>query len=117
MNHQIPPISHDQLQAECFQWFWNEYPQFRGLLHANVNNAKNRIKGNQNKAIGVVKGVLDLEYFRQGKLYFFDIKVDRDKFSQAQHEFMTQVINEGAKCYEIRSLHEFKTIIKQINND
>lgn len=112
----LPQLSHDQLQAECYQWFHNTYPEQRGLLHANVNNAQNKIKGNQQKALGVVKGVLDMEYFRNGQLHFFDIKVGKDKFSQAQHEFMAQVTAEGAKCYEIRSLEQFQTIIKEINS-
>lgn len=111
----LPDLSHDQLQAECFQWFHNAYPEQRGLMHANSNNSFNKIKGNQNKALGVVKGVLDLEYYRRGRLYFFDIKIGKDKFSQAQHEFMAQVIAEGAKCYEIRSLEQFQTIIREIN--
>lgn len=108
-------LSHDQLQAECYQWFYNTYPEQRGLMHANNNNSLNKIQGNQKKALGVLKGALDLEYFIKGKLYFFDIKVGKDKFSQAQHEFIAQVTAEGAKCYEIRSLEQFQAIIQKIN--
>lgn len=111
----IPQLSHDQLQAECYQWFHNTYPEQRGLLHANANNSVNKIKGNQQKALGVVKGVLDMEYFRAKNLHFFDIKVGNDSLSKAQKNFIAKVESEGAKCYEIRSLEQFQTIIQEIN--
>lgn len=113
----FPKISHDQLQAQCYQWFHNTYPEQRGLLHANANNSVNKIKGNQQKALGVVKGVLDIEYFRANRLYFFDIKVGKDRFSQAQREFMERVMAEGASCYAIRSLEEFQFFIREINDN
>ena len=112
----LPQLSHDQLQAQCYQWFHNTYPEHRGLLHANNNNSRNAVEGNQKKALGVVKGVLDLEYFAKGKLYFFDIKVGKDTLSPSQKDFITKVEAQGAKCYEIRSLEQFQTIIREIND-
>lgn len=111
----LPQLSHDQLQAQCFQWHWNEYPAQRGLIHANNNNSRNAVQGNQRKAVGVVKGVLDLEYFRKGQLYFFDIKVGKDTLSKAQKAVIATLEAEGAICYEIRSLEQFQIIIKTIN--
>lgn len=111
----LPNLSHDQLQAECYQWFHNTYPEQRGLMHANNNNSRNHIEGNQKKALGIVKGVLDLEYFKGGRLYFFDIKIGEDRLSKAQLDFIAKVESEGAKCCEIRSLEQFQTKIREIN--
>ena len=111
----LPQLSHDQLQSECYQWFRGEFRTQKRLMHANIGNSKNKVQGNQRKAIGVVAGVLDLEYFRKGTLYFFDIKVDKDKLSDNQLDFIAKIEAEGAKCYEIRSLEQFQTIIREIN--
>ncbi len=125
MNNQTPSpkqkalleLSHDQLQGKCLLWFRNEFLDQKYLMHANINNSRDKKQGNRRRAIGVVAGVLDLEYFRKGILYFFDFKVGKDRFSQAQREFMDQVIAEGAICYAIRCLEEFQNIIREINND
>jgi hypothetical protein len=45
-----------RLQGLCFQWHWNQFPNYRGLLHMNNNTAVNAIKGTLNRAMGVVKG-------------------------------------------------------------
>ncbi len=116
LNPAPQELSHDQLQAQCFLWHWTEYPEQRGLMHANNNNSRNKIEGNQKKALGVVKGVLDLEYFYASKLYFFDIKIGRDKLSDDQLAFIAKVESEGAKCYEIRSLEQFQEFIKSVQN-
>lgn len=111
------PNSHDQLQAECFQWHWGTYPNERGLLHSNNNNSENRIKGNQNKAVGIVKGVADLEYFKNQKLYFIEIKWDSDTQSRAQINFQKLVESQGAIYVIIRSFEEFQALINQIQNN
>lgn len=112
----LPDLSHDQLQAECYQWFHNTYPRQRGLMHANNNNSLNKIQGNQKKALGVLKGILDLEYFRKCRLYFFDIKTGEGGLSKEQKAIIATLEAEGAKCYEIRSLEQFQQIIREVNS-
>lgn len=58
-----------KIQAESFSWFWNEFPQYRGLLFA-VTNQNERsgdlgkraqlISGAMRKNLGLVAGVSDL---------------------------------------------------------
>lgn len=106
------PQSEIQMQAQCFIHHWNEYPAERGLLHANNNNSHNRIKGNQNKALGVVAGVADMEYLKGGVLYFLEFKTPEGTQSQAQRQFQKRVESEGAKYVVIRSFEQFKEFIQ-----
>ena len=52
--------SEAQHQAEVVKWFWNTYPEYRGLLYHNFNNPRNKIQGSQLKALGLMKGNPDL---------------------------------------------------------
>lgn len=113
--------SHDKLQSVCFLWFWNQYPEHRYLMHANINNLTTQLSGTagaikmgQLKSIGVVTGVLDLELYYKGVLYVFDIKVGNDSLSRPQQEFIAKVTEHGGKGMEIRSLEEFQNFIKSI---
>ena len=108
------PQSELVMQAQCFQWHWNEYPDERGLLHANNNNSHNRIKGNQNKALGVVAGVADMEYFKGGVLYFLEFKTPEGTQSPIQRKFQQKVESEGAKYVVIRSFEQFKEFVESV---
>lgn len=111
------PRSELQMQAECFQHHWNTYPNERGLLHANNNNSHNAIKGNQNKALGIVKGVSDMEYFKSGQMYFLEFKTPEGTQSKAQKEFQRQVEAEGGIYLIIRSFEQFKEFIKSLQTN
>lgn len=107
----------ERIQTECFIWHWNTYPQERGLLHANNNNSENAIKGNKNKAMGVVAGVADMEYCKNGKTYFIEFKRPGQSQSSKQVVFEELVKAEGF-CYElITSFDEFVSLIKKIRNE
>lgn len=105
------------LQAECHQWHWNTFPGERGLLHANNNNSENAIKGNLNKAIGVVKGVADLEYCKGGRTVFIEMKTEEGSQSPEQRRFQALVEAEGFRYEVIRSLERFKALITEIQQD
>lgn len=100
-----------KLQAECFQWHWNTFPEERYLLHANNNNSENEVKGAQNRAIGVVAGVSDMEYYRKSKVIFIELKMADGYQSDKQKEFQQRVEAEGFRYEIIRSLEEFQNLI------
>ncbi len=107
-------MSEIQLQAAAFAWHWNNFPQERGLLHANNNNSFNSIKGNQNKALGVVAGVADMEYLTDGgKVVFIEMKTPTGTQDPKQKLFQAQVESKGARYVVIRSLTEFQALINQ----
>ncbi len=101
----------EKLQSQCFIWFHNTFPNERGLLHANNNNSENAIKGNRNKAIGVVPGVADMEYCKNGKTLFIEFKRENGKQSEKQSEFQKIIEREGFRYEIIRTFEEFKELI------
>lgn len=106
--------SEDVFQAHCFQWFWNTFPQSRYLLHCNNNNSANGITGNQNKAKGVVKGVADLEFYRNGKLTFIELKLpNKGQFSE-QKEFQAKVEAEGFRYEIVKTFEDFKKLMYEL---
>ena len=107
--------SEDQFQAACYIWHHNTFPQFRKLLHANNNNSENRIKGNQNKAKGVVPGVADLEYNFHGITYFLELKIKGRTQSDDQIKFQELMSQHGFPYHIIRSLDRFKELITEIH--
>ena len=109
-------ISESALQAMCFQWHWNTYPNQRGLLHANNNNSENAIKGSLNKAIGVVQGVADMEYNINGHTVFIEMKTVNGTQSKAQKAFQSVVVSHGFPYHIVRSFEEFKTLINHYQN-
>lgn len=98
-----------QLQAKCFQWAWNTYPETRRCLAAVPNGgSRNKIEAMQLKASGVLAGVHDLFFFWKGKLYWFELKVGENKQTKEQLEFGKAMEAQGAICIEIRSLEQFQ---------
>lgn len=112
---------HDKLQAQCFQWIWNEKPELRYLCFTTRNNLTSQLEGkeaqirmSQMKAIGLVKGTTDLVFFYAGRLYGFDMKVGADKLSKEQLAFGAALVSQGGAFCEIRSLEQFQTEIEYV---
>lgn len=118
-----PAETHDRLQAECFKWMWNTYPQTRKCCFAVPNEQallgfvpapmKPRILGAM-KSIGLVPGVYDLLFYWRGVLYGFDAKVGRDRLSDEQTKFAQAIEAQGGKCFTFGSVDEFKGMIAAI---
>lgn len=97
--------SEDQLQAQIFQYHWNNYPDQRGLLFHVNNKARNRIEGAHMKAKGVVPGVSDLIYLRPGgKPVLMELKTDTGSQSTEQEKWQRAVEAAGYEYVIIRSL-------------
>lgn len=108
----------DRIQQECVEWFWNTYPQYRGLLCYNDNNAANAIKGAINKRIGMVKGRSDLSfYYRFDGIVFIEMKTPDGVQSPDQKEWQKLVESRGFKYVILRSVGEFQNFIKWFMNE
>jgi len=85
-------------------------------MHANINShAKWKVQDLVKlKSIGLVKGIMDLEFYYNKVLYVFDIKMPGDRLSKQQLEFIAAIEKQGGKGYEIRSFEEFKQLIEGI---
>lgn len=101
-----------QMQAYCISWFWNELPAERRMLHCNMANSFNRIKGAQAKTLGVVTGVSDLEFIDEnGVTWFIELKLPGGLQSTDQKEFQSKLEARGHKYIIIFSFEEFKSFI------
>lgn len=106
----ILPQSEDQLQSECFQWHWNNFPAERGqLFHVN-QKSRNAIEGNRMKAMGVVPGVSDMILLRPGDIIFIEMKTETGVQSAEQKKFEALVTGLGFKYIIVRSLLSFQKI-------
>lgn len=115
-GHSMPE---GRIQAECYQYFWNNYPQYRGLYFAvpneNTRSDSNVITGAQRKAMGVYHGVSDTLMLIPRKGYHgMAIEYKDAKGRQSTHQVVWQALveNQGYKYVVCRSLEEFKVIIE-----
>ena len=103
----------NRIQQECFMWFHNEYPQYRGLLCYNLNNSKNKIQGNINKAMGLQPGRADMTLYFNGTALFIEMKTETGSQSSAQKSWQNVVENQGFEYVIVKNIKDFKKIIKK----
>lgn len=113
-----------RIQAECFAWFWNEFPQFRKTLfhvpNENDREDSNMIQGAIRKSLGVVAGVADLLFLvARGGYHGLCIEMKDEKGTQkpAQKEWQAVVEAQGFKYVICRSFPQFKKIILEYLNE
>ena len=107
--------SEDKIQHDCFTWFHNSYPQYRGLLFAIPNGGfRNAREANKLKATGVVPGIPDLQLIWGKMPYFFEVKTANGRISPKQKEIHQQFEKHDLKVFIIRSLDQFKELITEI---
>jgi len=102
------------IQSESFQWSWNTYPETRGLLCYNLNNSANKIQGNQNRGLGLIKGRSDMVLYWKGKAYFLEFKNEVGTQSIDQKNWQIIVENQGFEYYIIKSTEQFKELFTKI---
>ena len=105
-----------RLQAECFSWFWNAYPEYRGLMFhvPSEGNRSSKIDGGKRKAMGIVAGVSDLILMlprHNCHGLCIEMKTETGKQSDKQKEWERKVTEQGYDYQIARSLSEFKTCV------
>lgn len=107
-----------RIQAECFAWFWNTYPNYRKLLfhvpNENDRADSNPIQGAMRKSLGVVAGVSDLILLlnRGGHgALLIEMKDEHGSQNTAQKEWQRLVESQGYKYCLCRNLAQFKEIV------
>lgn len=116
-SHSMPE---GKIQASCYQYFWNTYPQYRGLYFAvpNENNRadSNAITGAIRRSMGVYHGVSDtILLLPRGGFHALLIEYKDEKGRQSEHQKAWQRLVESyGYRYEVcRSLEQFQIIIKE----
>lgn len=109
-----------RLQALCFQWHWNTFPQKRGRLRRIKNELDNHAGGKhrmiqlaENKATGIVAGTPDFMLLHEG-VHFIEMKTDTGKLSDAQKEFVGMCAEEGVLVHVAHNFEQFCAIIYNI---
>lgn len=120
-GHSMPE---GKIQAACYEYFWNNYPQYRGLYFAvpNENNRSdsNAITGAIRRSMGVYHGVSDtLMLIPRHGFHGLCIEYKDEHGKQSLHQIAWQklVESQGYKYYLCRSLAQFKEILDNYFDD
>lgn len=108
--------SEGQMQSHCVKWFHNTHHAERRMLHANDNNSFNGIEGARKRAMGVIRGVSDLELILDGSVVFIELKLPGETQSDEQIDFMNKVRARGHAYVLIYSFLEFINFITNVCN-
>lgn len=107
-----------RIQADCFQWFNNEFPALRGLMYHVPNGEKrDRVTAMKLKAMGVVAGIPDLEFHFWKRTFFLECKTPTGSVSKDQKKIHSILEEHGFRVFVFRSLEEFQTIVWAIIED
>lgn len=109
-----------RIQAECFVYFHNTYPEYRGLYFC-VPNENSRADSNSatgaiRRAMGVTAGVSDsLMLIPRGRYHGLCIEYKREDGyqSQAQKDWQSKVETQGFRYEVVRSLKQFKDLVRE----
>lgn len=103
------------IQAECFQWAWNNHPQTRRcLLHIPNGGRRTRFEANELKASGMVAGAPDLIFVWAGRVYAFEMKNQVGVVSEAQRKLHEAWKAQGLEVKVLRSAEEFRAVFLAI---
>lgn len=98
-------------------WLWNTHPETRGRLFLIDNNPLNKIDGARRKALGMVAGVSDMMFLRDGlPPLCIEMKDATGTQSQAQNDWQKVAESTGCEYVIIRSLDEFQALFRFILN-
>ena len=114
-KHSMPE---GRIQADCYRYFWESYPQYRGLYFAvpneNSRSDSNAITGARRRSMGVYHGVSDtlLLIPRNGHHGMcIEYKDEFGRQSEHQKNWQKLVEQQGYRYEICRSLQQFKEII------
>lgn len=107
-------LSESKIQSECVKWAWNKHPETRGLICEVNNNPLNAVDGSKRKAMGMVKGHSDLNFYWKGKVYFIEMKDAKGRQSKEQKAWEATVAQQGFNYFIIRDLCSFQELIHNI---
>jgi len=107
--------SEERIQQECYMWFHNTYPEYRGcLFHVPNGGARSSVEGAMFKKIGVVPGVADMLLMVNSTTYCFELKNKYGKQSPKQVKWQKQIEKNGFNYFIIRDVNLFKQIVEGI---
>lgn len=103
--------SEEALQADCYTWAHNTYPEIRGLLCYNLNNSANKRSAAINKAMGLQPGRSDMVLYWKGKAYMIEFKLPGKKQQPKQKDWERKIKEHGFTYTIIDSYEGFRSYI------
>lgn len=111
-----------QLQAKCWQWYWNKYKDKR--LRRIKNELDNHPRKTQkdfwaqiaeNKASGIIAGTPDF-MFLSSPMIWIEMKIDKGVLSDDQKEFRDFVMSIGHMFFVCWTMEEFQKLIYELHD-
>ncbi len=107
-------MTEDQLQAKCYQWAFNTYPQIRGLLFSVPNGSTRHILEAQKlKATGLTPGIPDMILMHPVAMGI-EFKTETGVISPAQSKIHAAWRVAGIPVHVIRTLEDFQHLITDL---
>ena len=110
-------MTEDILQAKLYKWYHNTYcnklsnPQ-HCIFSVPNGGLRSKSEAAKFKATGLLSGVSDLIVIQPNRIIFVELKLPTGKQQKSQIDFQNKVNNLGFEYYVVRSLEEFKEIIR-----
>ena len=113
----MPEQTESRIQSDIVRWYNNTFclthHSPRGLIISIPNGGlRSEITANRSKAIGEYAGASDLIVIHKGQVMFIEVKREKGVQSPKQKLFQQHVIATGHPYHIIRSLDDFKKLIK-----
>ena len=108
----------DQLQAKIVLDFSQKRPEDKGCLWSVPNRTLSQRDGQKQVAMGLVKGVSDLIYFKEGRFVGIELKLigktHKKTHVQKQLDWGKKIESEGGEYYIVTSIEGFWEVINQL---
>lgn len=110
-------MTESRLQQECYMYFHNNYPDYRGLYFKIKNEGTNRVTGALDKATGLVSGVADsCLLVPYQKTIFIEFKTETGVQSKNQKKWQYTIQKYGYEYFIVKNLQDFKKICNTVLN-
>jgi len=112
-------VSNNQTESKihqsCYKFLHNNYPDLRKVVwHTRNEGDYSQYEQSIIKSLGITKGVADLVMLYGGNFYGIEIKAPGQNPRPSQTKWGTAIEKQGGEYHVIRSLDEFKSLIKDI---
>lgn len=107
-------LSEAAMQADVFQYFWNNHPiTRRRLFHVPNGGSRNKVEAVRLRAQGVVKGITDLLGLGQNGFFALELKIKGGVVSDDQKLIHQLWASLGYQVYVAWSYEEAVNVIKK----
>lgn len=112
-----PSDEEHRIQSACVRWFRLQYPKMKHNLFSVPNGGKrDAATAAKLKDEGALAGVADLILLKSNRFYgalLIEMKTPEGRQSESQKEWESKITQDGYKYVIIRSLDEFRKVVKQ----